>query len=271
MFTLKNENLDVKSIAESGQCFRWVKISEEEYRITAFGRILHLKQIPGSDEVTFYCDKTEFNAVWGDYLDLKTDYGKIIKSIPADDEYLLKASHYGRGIRILNQDPWESLISFIISQRKNIPAIMRSIELISEAAGRYIDKEDGVKIYAFPSAEELAQLSMDDLKKCSLGYRDKYLYSAAKLFTEDKALLEEMKKMPDEELFKALTGIFGVGKKVANCTMLFGFHRLDSFPIDVWMEKIQRNHYPDGFEVEKYRPYGGVMQQYMFAYERSIC
>ncbi|SHH69917.1 N-glycosylase/DNA lyase [Butyrivibrio fibrisolvens DSM 3071] len=270
MKTITPSQFDLEQIADSGQCFRWNRISDYKYRIVAFGKILNIEQDLETGSVTMDCSDSDFDNIWKDYFDLGTDYGKIIERIPEDDEYLKRAASICDGIRIIKQDPWETLITFIISQRKNIPAIKASVEKICKAAGKVIGEIDGEKLYAFPTPKELAALSESDLSACSLGYRAAYIYKAAHAVADGAVDLDKWKELSDDKLFDSLCSLYGVGKKVANCTMLFGFNRLDSFPIDVWMNKIRDRYYPNDFPIEAYRPYGGIMQQYMFAYERSI-
>ena len=262
-------NFSVEAIAESGQCFRWLKKSSGEFRIVAFGRVLRIRQDPATGEVWTDAERDEFYNVWSDYFDIKTDYGKIIDSIPEDDAYLKEAAVCGRGIRILRQDSWETLISFIISQRKNIPAIRLAVERLAEAAGHIIGRDEGKPVYSFPSLREISKLSLEDLLNCGLGYRAKYIYETARRFGENGWPDKEYAKMDDAALEKALCGIYGVGPKIALCTMLFGFHRLNAFPMDVWMHRVEERRYPNGIPAEKYAPWAGVMQQYMFAYERE--
>ncbi|MBR3355940.1 MAG: hypothetical protein IKG47_11430, partial [Oscillospiraceae bacterium] len=181
MVQIKNKNLDLTAIADSGQCFRW-KRTEAGYRVIAFGRVLHMCEDKSNNEITLDCSEAEFNEVWKEYLDLDTDYSYIIRQIPESDLYLKAAAECGSGIRILRQDPWETLITFIISQRKNIPAIKQAVEKICVAAGKYIGENGEDDLYAFPSPEELASLSLDDLTKCSLGYRAKYIQATADAF-----------------------------------------------------------------------------------------
>ena len=269
MVRFKNNNLDLTEIADSGQCFRWKK-AEKGYRIIAFGKVLHIEKDPETGEICLDCTDSEFDEVWKDYLDLDTDYGAIIGRIPETDMYLRAAAECGCGIRILRQDPWETLITFIISQRKNIPAIKQAVEKICASAGQYIGDEDGEKLYSFPSPEELAALTLDDLTKCSLGYRAKYIEATADAFANDRASIDVLSALNDDDLFNALCSFYGVGKKVAFCTMLFGFHRMDSFPMDVWMNRVAEKRYAGEIPMEHYSPWGGVMQQYMFAYERKL-
>ncbi|HAF27212.1 MAG TPA: 8-oxoguanine DNA glycosylase [Lachnospiraceae bacterium] len=270
MVELEVKNLNIEDIAGSGQCFRWILRPDGTCRIIAGDKILYIKYGSDKDKMILDCSKEEFELYWKDYLDLNTDYGRILRHVPKGDDFLKRASEFGRGIRILNQDPWEMIVSFIISQRKNIPAIMSCIEKISEKAGKCIGSEEGKKLYAFPTPKELSKLSLTQLNECSLGYRSKYIFEAARLFTEKPYIIEEMKKADDDELFEMLLDIYGIGKKVAYCVMLFGFHRLDAFPMDVWMNRIEEKYYPDGIPVKDYSPYGGIYQQYMFAYERHL-
>ncbi len=261
-------HFDAEAIAESGQCFRWQKTPSGGFRIVALGHVLHLRQDPGTGRITADCTKREFQKIWAPYLDADTDYEAIIRSIPRSDAYLRKAAEVGTGIRILRQDSWETLISFIISQRKNIPAIRQAVEKLCEAAGRVITEEEGAPVFAFPDAAALSRLSMEQLQACGLGYRAKYIHEAARRYGKKGWPGRTLEQLGDEDLLEELCGIFGVGRKIAHCTMLFGFHRLGAFPMDVWMRRVEERRYPKGIPVEAYGPWAGVMQQYMFAYER---
>ena len=265
-----HDDFDLKKIAESGQCFRFNECGEG-FGIVAKDKFLYIKKT-GEGEYEADCDKAEFEGFWSTYFDLDTDYRKIRSLIDRDDdEYLYNASEFGKGIRILRQDPWEMLISFIISQRKNIPAIKASIEKICALAGEKIATDpDGRDIYSFPEPKQLATLSVSDLGSCSLGYRDKYVYQAAQDVVSGAVKLESWETVSDEALMQALLGLYGVGVKVANCEILFGYHRLDAFPKDVWINRVLEQHYKEGFPFERYAPYNGVMQQYLFFYSRSM-
>jgi N-glycosylase/DNA lyase len=265
-----HDDFDLKKIAESGQCFRFNECGEG-FGIVAKDKFLYIKKT-GECEYEADCDKAEFEGFWSTYFDLDTDYRKIRSLIDRDDdEYLYNASEFGKGIRILRQDPWEMLISFIISQRKNIPAIKASIEKICALAGEKIATDpDGRDIYSFPEPKQLAKLSVSDLGSCSLGYRDKYVYQAAQDVASGAVKLESWETVSDEALMQSLLGLYGVGVKVANCEILFGYHRLDAFPKDVWINRVLEQHYKEGFPFERYAPYNGVMQQYLFFYSRSL-
>ncbi len=264
------DDFDLHKIADSGQCFRFNKCGDG-YSVAALDKHLLIKELDkGQYELS--CTEDEFEGFWKEYFDLNLCYKDIRGLIDPDkDEYLYNASEFGKGIRILKQDPWEMLISFIISQRKNIPAIKASIEkLCAKAGNRITTLEDGKVIYAFPTAEELAGLSLEDLSACSLGYRDKYIQKAARDVVMGDVDPSSWKDLPDEALMEELLKLFGVGVKVANCEILFGCHRLDAFPKDVWINRVLDNHYKEGFPFEDYAPYNGIMQQYLFFYSRTM-
>ena len=262
--TKKIKNFDLKQIAESGQCFRMKMTDESHAVVIAKDRVLEIRQT-GGDTFEFDCSEAEFNDIWVSYFDLDTDYGAFIAGIPKEDEFLLKAARKSAGIRILRQDPFEMLISFIISQRKSIPAIRTSVERLCRLCGNEI--RDG--FYSFPEPKALSQLSEVDLSSCALGYRTEYVREAASSVYRGDTDPEKLAKLSDDELFEALTALKGVGKKVANCVMLFGFHRIGAFPVDVWMQRVMDEHYGGRFPVERYEGFAGVMQQYLFFYRRN--
>ncbi|XME01906.1 DNA-3-methyladenine glycosylase family protein [Lachnospiraceae bacterium C1.1] len=259
-----NEDFDLRKIAESGQTFRMNERENGVWDIYAADRYLRAKET--SDGADLNCGEDEYHDFWENYFDMETDYKKIRQMIDKDDLFLKKSAEIGKGIRILRQDPYEMLITFIISQRKNIPAIKSCVEKICDMAGRKIE---GCSAKTFPTAAELKRLSLEELKSCSLGYRAEYIYETARKFDSKEYSVEMLEKLNDDALLESLEELKGVGIKVASCAMLFGFHRTDAFPIDVWMNRVLAEHYPDGFEFEKYRPYNGVMQQYLFAYRRG--
>ncbi len=260
MFEYDKASLDIRRIADSGQTFRMSP--DPELCEKTGGDVCRC--IAG-DKVCFAgaglvrCPK-EDDAFWKDYFDIETSYESFIDAIDPEDTYLTSAAEYGKGIRILRQDPWEMLITFIISQRRSIPSIKTCVEALCSRWGRKL--EGG--LYAFPSAEELASASMDELACCSLGYRTEYVYLAARGVSSGEIDLAAMQEMPDPQLLDALMALRGVGPKVANCVSLFGFYRIGAFPIDVWIDRVLREHYPQGFPMDRYKGFAGVMQQYMF-------
>lgn len=271
-----DDDFDLGKIADSGQCFRFNEVPSKEgsfqkrYSVAAGKRHVFINEL-GENSYDFSCSKEDFDLFWKDYFDLELSYKKIRQLIDQnEDPYLFSASEYGQGIRILRQDPWEMLISFIISQRKNIPAIKASIEKLCALSGEVIAEDEAAgKIYSFPTPEKLAALSMEELSGCSLGYRDKYVHQAAMDVASGAVDLGSWKGLDDETLMDNLLKLYGVGVKVANCEILFGYHRLDAFPRDVWINRVLDIQYPQGFLFDKYAPYNGVMQQYLFFCSRS--
>ena len=158
----------------------------------------------------------------------------------------------------------------MLSQRKNIPAIRQAVEKLCAAGGRIIAEEAAGPVYAFPAPGEIMSLSNERLRACGLGYRAPYVRRAAEVCCGLETPLAGLADLPDGALYDALCAFYGVGRKIALCAMLFGFHRLNAFPMDVWMNRVAERHYPGGIPIERYAPWAGVMQQYMFAYEREL-
>lgn len=263
------DGLDLKKIADSGQAFRLSCTGPGSYRLLAGRRLLCLTQKDPSGPVRLSCTPAEYNDFWKKYFDLDTDYRAIAGQIPASDPYLWEAARFGRGIRILRQDPWEMTVTFILSQRKNIPAIKKSVENLCRAAGQPLLSETGETLHAFPTPDELSQLSLEDLKACGLGYRARYIRQTAAEVASGKAPLPQWADENDSSLLEHLLSLSGVGNKVASCIMLFGFHRLNAFPKDVWILKVLKDRYHGAFDPAVYSPYAGIMQQYLFYYIRA--
>lgn len=259
------EDFSIEQIAKSGQCFRIHKEKDGSFSNVAFGK--HLRIIQKNEQVLFDCSETEFKEIWESYFDLKTDYHKIKASVDKNDSYLTKAVNYGWGMRILNQDLWEIIITFLISQNNNIPRIRKSVAALCEKFGeKKITPEDKI-YYTFPESETLASAKMEGLAGLGLGYRDKYIYKMACSVADGSFSLETLKKQDTATAHKMLTDQYGIGNKVAACIALFALHHVDAFPIDTHVKKILAEHYPDGFPYEKYKGYAGILQQYMFFYD----
>ncbi len=264
---IPKRNINIEKIAESGQCFRMTKNSDGSYGLIHNGRYLRILTRDDKDAYEFICDKKTYEDVWRRYFDMDTDYGIIEDMADPEDDYLRNAIEYGRGIRILRQDAWEMLISFIISQRKSIPAIRTSIEKICRLCGTRIEGEKE-ELYAFPTPQQIDALTEEELLTCSVGYRGKYIKAAAQAVVSKEIELEKINECDDMSLKDNLLRIYGVGEKVAGCIMLFGYHRLDAFPVDVWIKRAMDEQYPNGFPHHKYRGCSGIMQQYIFFYIR---
>lgn len=260
MTEYKCSDLDLKKIAESGQCFRMNEEGEGKYKLVAFGRLLRLEQ-KGPGEVVFNCPEAEFESIWRDYFDLNADYAAYRASVDPDDIFLTEAAEEGKGIRILRQDPWETLITFIISQRKNIPAIKACVEALCRRFGKPLDEEG---VFAFPEPEDLACADETCLKDCSLGYRVPYVSKAARMVCDGAIDLNALNTLDDGPLLETLMTVPGVGPKVGNCVSLFAYHRIAAFPIDVWIGRMLEQHYGGVFPLERYEGYAGIMQQYIF-------
>ena len=263
------DDFDLQKIAESGQCFRWQGISNDEFRIIHAGLCLYIRQT-GETEYCVDCGLEEFYSIWESYFDLRENYAQIRTRVDSQqDHFLFLATQEQKGVRILRQDPWETLITFIISQNKNIPAIRNSIELLSQSAGDRKADSHGVPYYVFPTPEQILAMDECDLKACKVGYRWKYIKAAAHVVADGILDLAALVKADEKETIQRLTAVYGVGIKVANCVSLYGLHHTDAFPMDVWMKRIIANEYSGNYPFLRYSPYNGVYQQYMFAYYRK--
>ena len=246
MITKALKNFNLRQIADSGQCFRMVPCdpnrSQTAYRVISGRHFLIVEQT--GDEVTFHCPNDEF-AFWEHYFDLKTDYDTYIRAIDPMDDYLSRAAAFGSGIRILNQDLWEMIITFIISQQKTIPAIRALVETLSKKYGtrHKIPPTVSGYYYAFPSPEELNRASLDDLLALKLGYRAKYIKRTCEDVCSGKLDLDRLMKLNYADSMEVLLSCYGIGVKVANCICLFGLHHIGAFPVDTWIKKILLREY----------------------------
>ena len=263
------DEFDLDAIARSGQCFRWTRNGDGSFRIPLGEKCLYIRS-EGNETFSLDCTDEEFGNTWSAYFDLGEDYSAVRARIdPERDPFLAGAAAASKGIRILRQDLWEVLISFIISQNRSIPAIVRSVEALCSLAGDRREDGRGAVFHTFPPPERIAAMTQKEMDACRLGYRDRYVRSAARAVSSGAFPLDKLETLDDEEAMAALCSLAGVGVKVASCVMLFGLHRLDSFPVDTWIRKVLENEYPDGYPKEEYSPYNGVYQQYMFAYYRN--
>ena len=269
---IQNQNFDLEQIADSGQCFRMFRLKENQhkYGLVAYGKYLEMEQLT-KNKVKLHCLEQEYIDIWEDYFDLKYDYDKVVSRLQkGEDSFLKEAANYGSGIRILQQEPFEALISFIISQNKNIPAIKSCIEALCERYGEEIVTVNNKTFYSFPTAITLSQASKEELRLLKTGYRDDYIISAASAVCNGALLFEQLKKGSFDESVLALKKIHGIGDKVANCVALYGLHHIDGFPVDVWIKKVLSQVYQNNFDLEPYQGYAGIVQQYMFYYMRYL-
>lgn len=261
LIAMDKSRCNLADTLDCGQCFRFAK-TEQGITGIAKGRILRLSQ---TDEKMIFHNTTkkDFDDSWKDYFDLETDY-EAIKDLLCSDSPLQNAIAAAGGIHILKQDSFEALISFLISQNNNIPRIKGSIDKLCRGFGKKLDSLDLVdSCYAFPTLSELAGVKKADLAGLSLGYRDDYILDCVQKLHDGELSLEKIAKLPIEKAREELRLIKGVGPKVAECVLLFGFYRVEAFPIDTWIKKVLAAYYPNGFP-KAFAEYAGIAQQYLF-------
>jgi N-glycosylase/DNA lyase len=276
--------LDIEKIFDCGQCFRFERVENSqhasEFSGVAYGRFVSFAQ-DGDTLYIYGSDLADFEAVWRGYLDLDRDYREVERDVleHSQNSALIAAIEYGRGIRILSQEPFECVISFIISQNNNIPRIKKIIEALSERCGERIELCDEAKKhlsgeripYAFPSAEALCALGEAGLFEMKTGFRAKYIYDASSRVLSGELMLDTVRGEDTESAIEKLCEVKGIGRKVASCALLFGFGKYDAFPIDVWMKRVAEKYFGDEAETLSSRTFGdyaGIAQQYLFYYER---
>lgn len=282
-YTIKNINsFELKDIFDCGQCFRWNIQEDGSYEGIFGNNVINVKK--QNNEITFegICEK-DIKETIENYFDLNRNYEEIKEQLSKIDENMKTSIEYGQGIRILNQDLWETIISFIISANNNIPRIKGIIERLSEKYGNEIEY-NGKKYYTFPTPEQLKNVSVEEYRKLGLGFRDIRLYETTKMILEKQVDLEKMKQNPNTiEVRAELLKLSGVGPKVADCILLFSdLKRFEVFPIDVWVRRVMNDLYikqEDETKVskkqiekiaqEKFGDLAGLAQQYLFYWRRE--
>lgn len=253
--------LDLDLTLDCGQAFRWEKQEDGSWSGVVKGVFLNISK---TDDTILLKNTTKenFENIWLDYFDFNKDYVKICDTLKQDSLLAPTVDEY-YGIRILNQDSWEALCSFVISQQNNIKRIKGIISRLCKAYGDEVRSG----FYSFPSAEKLSSLTVADFEELGMGYRAKYLEKLSKDVADGKIDLEKIKALTLDEARKELLNIYGVGIKVANCALLFGFGFYDAFPVDVWMKRVME-YYSDGLP-ECFDGIGGIAQQYLFHWARN--
>ena len=282
-FILKNQDsFNLEHIFECGQCFRWNREEDGSYIGVIDSCVIKVKK--ESEQIVF-TGKTidgNFEEIVKQYFDLDTDYNEYKRKLSNIDNYLKESINFGEGIRILKQDLWECIISFIISANNNIPRIKKIIEKLSLNYGEKIEFE-GKEYYTFPTPENLSKASVEDLRNLGLGFRDKRIYNTTKMILEKQVDLDKIKNMSTtNEMREELLKLDGVGPKVADCILLFSLKRVDVFPIDVWVRRVMNElyiHNQDEEKVnkkelqklaqEKFLGLCGIAQQYLFYWKRE--
>lgn len=271
-------DFEPKHIFECGQCFRWIKEEDDSYTGVFRDKILNVKK---ENDLVYFNNTNlkDFEEIWYDYFDLGTDYSKIKRILSDMDEYLKKSIEFGYGIRILKQDSWEMLISFIISSNNRIPMIQKAINNLSREYGKYIGSYNGEDYYSFPTPEELNKASIEDIRNCKTGFRDKYIKTTTERVINDNDDVSNYRNLSTEECLKELLKFNGVGAKVGDCIALFSMQKMDTFPVDVWVKRVMQEFYIKEdlslpkirkFAIDKFGDLSGYAQQYLFYYAREL-
>lgn len=256
-------SLDLGETLDCGQSFRWRDNGDGSFTGVAYEKLVTVS-IQNGDLHIENITEQDFEKIWRNYFDLDLDYDSIKSSIGEIHPVLKEASAYAPGIRILRQEPWEALCTFIISQNNNIKRIKGIVDRLCTTFGNKIGDTD---FYTFPKPETLAKLTPDDLAPLRAGFRNKYIIDASRKVATGEVDLEKCKNIPYDDARAELCKIKGVGNKVADCTLLFGMHRIEAFPIDVWMRRAMERLFP-GMTGEDFGEYAGIAQQYIFHYAR---
>ncbi len=262
-------------IFECGQCFRWLRQPDGSYTGVAKGRVINVSYNDGKLEL-YNTNIEDFKSLWFDYFDLGRDYS-LVKEKVMRDEIMKQAVSFGSGIRLLRQDIWETLISFIISANNRIPMIMKTVNAISETYGREIEM-DNKKYYTFPKLSDLSRATIEKLELCRAGFRCKYILETARMIDEGEMSLDGLASMNTKDARDYLKRFPGVGPKVADCTLLYSGTKYDVFPTDVWVKRVMEELYfkretgfaeIQSFAREYFGEYAGFAQQYLFYYARE--
>lgn len=256
------EIFDLKNTLDCGQAFRWECDENNRWYGVAYNKYLELEKLSDGTIVLYNVTEEDFNSLWRDYFDLDRDYNQIITAV-SGNEILKTASEFGKGIRVLNQEPWETLCSFIISQNNNIKRIKGIIRTLCENFGEHIGKG-----YSFPTAQKIASLTLDDLDILRAGFRGKYILDAATKVSNGEIDLNRLSSLNVDDARQELMKIKGVGPKVADCALLFSHKHIDAFPKDVWIKRAMQVLF-NGELPKEAVPYAGIVQQYIFFYARE--
>ena len=281
------DRFDVSKVFDCGQCFRFDRVvsskHQNEFAGCAYGKYISVAQ---DQDILYIYNVTmlEFSEIFESFLALDEDYGVIEREILSHSAHptLRDALEVSSGIRILKQEPWEAICSFIISQNNNIPRIKKLVASLCRECGEKVDfshmgdhiaeshLENEGNFYTFPSPRAVLRLGIDRLVAIKTGFRAKYIFGAAEKMACGEIDMHLLKTAPTAEAINHLCSVKGIGPKVASCALLFGFARLDAFPIDVWIKKVIAKYFEDDFEPSDLGYYAGVAQQYLFYYERYL-
>ncbi len=281
------ELFDVGKVFDCGQCFRFDPVKgslhEVEFAGCAYGKYISVAQ-DGDKLYVYNATVEEYENIWSPFLGLDRDYGEINENILSlsQNPALADAVRLSSGIRILKQDEWEAICSFIISQNNNIPRIKKLVAALCLACGEKIDvsgmeghiadahREHEGHFFSFPSPHRVLSLGISGLAELKTGFRAKYIFDAAEKMANGEIDLEHLANADTNECVKHLCSVKGIGPKVASCALLFGFAKLDAFPVDVWIKKVVAKYFDEDFDPTSLGKYAGIAQQYLFYYERYL-
>lgn len=271
------KDFNLAHIFDCGQCFRWNKEDDGSYTGVVQNKVINVEQ-NGSNIIFDNMDLNDYETILKNYFDMDTDYSDIKKNINVDDT-MSTAIKFGEGIRILNQDEWEIMISFMISANNRIPMIKKVIENISKSFGSYICNYKGKDYYSFPTAQKLSEAPLELIQECKAGFRSERIKEAATRFLIEKDTIYNLKNKTYDEGLEYLKTYKGIGDKVANCILLFSMKQFDTFPVDVWVRRVMQTLYVDNdtndkeirkFAENKFGKLSGYAQQYLFYYAREL-
>lgn len=254
--------LNLCQTLDCGQSFRWQKNKDNTFTGIAYKRIITVKK-ENNDFIIYNTNEKDFNKIWKNYFDLTLDYNKVLNNIKNIHPVLKDASRYASGIRILQQEPFETLCTFIISQNNNIKRIKGIVSRFCETFGKNLGNNN----FAFPDVKDIYNINEEDLAPLRAGFRNRYLIDCIQKVHSGEVDLSLCYTAPYKKAQEELMKIVGVGPKVADCVLLFAFHRLESFPLDVWMKRAMKNLFPE-LTPKDFGPYAGIAQQYIFHYSR---
>ncbi len=273
--TFSQTDFNIKQILECGQSFRFNELEENTFKIIAHNRSIVVHSKDNTVEITGTTEE-DFNNIWYNYFDLSTNYTDIKSKLLSNDTVMKTCIPFGDGIRILRQDPFEIIITFIISQNNRIPMIKKVIENLSSRYGTPINETD----FSFPTFDQLKNISIEELNDCKTGFRSKYIRDFLDKLSTNELDLNYLKTLEYQSLKKELMKIKGVGTKVSDCIILFGFSITNAFPVDVWIKRVVEYFYFNGIDTKieeienfgktNFGDYGGFAQQYLFYYAREL-
>ncbi|HAN09807.1 MAG TPA: 8-oxoguanine DNA glycosylase [Clostridiales bacterium] len=270
-------HFDIDEILDSGQCFRYEQMGEKEYIIIAHNKVLVVKQIK-TEIILYNITLEEYETIWHKYFSFDDDYENIKNTLSSKDDIIREAINYAPGVRILKQDLWEMIITFILSANNNIKRIKHGVLQISEKYGEIIDEINGVKYYNFPTPELLCKATVEELHSLKIGFRDKYIVDACIKVASGEVNLKNLVNMTTSDAKEELLKIKGIGNKVADCILLFGLHRYEVFPTDTWIRKVMISLYIKKdvkldeitkYALEHFGENASYAQQYLFHYARK--